>query len=83
MLKFIIILVFITYLFFKLGGFILKTVYMILGGGSAAPRQEKSYYRRPADGNVNVDYVPNSQQKGSNPSPGKGEYVDYEEINKK
>ncbi|MEO1050366.1 MAG: DUF4834 domain-containing protein [Bacteroidota bacterium] len=35
---------------------------------------------RPADGNVNIDFVPKKDQKKSSKNYRGGEYVDYEEL---
>ncbi len=39
-------------------------------------------YKQPADGNVNIDYIPEEDKKnGKGPRNFKGgEYVDYEEV---
>ncbi len=71
MLKFLIILILILYLIFKVGGFFFKMLFM---GGQEAQRPFQ-----PKDSNVNV----RSQEQTSAQDKhfrGEGEYVDYEEV---
>lgn len=72
MLKFLAILFVVTYVTFKLGGFLMKALQ------SAAGQDPKQ--KRKSDGNVNIDYDPNQEKKGNSGYKG-GEYVDYEEVN--
>lgn len=74
-----------AWLFIRLGGFIVK----VLFSGSASQErqsfntnQQRSQHRKPADGNVNIDYIPDQKKnkKGSGQIKG-GDYVDYEEVN--
>ncbi|MBL6449670.1 DUF4834 family protein [Fulvivirga sp. 29W222] len=83
MLKFLIIVFLVGFLFFKLLGLFFR----VLVGRSAADRSGSRTYQsqqyqsgRSNEGNVNIDYVPNNgSKKSSKPFKG-GEYVDYEEI---
>lgn len=43
------------------------------------PREERNF-KRPADGNVNIDSVPKDKNRPRHASDKGGEYVDYEEI---
>ena len=86
MLKFLLILFLIGYVLFKFSGFIVKFLF------ANAYKQQQQFQRnqrsnttghskRPADGNVNIDYVPKGSEKpGSKPGFKGGEYVDYEEV---
>lgn len=92
MLKFIIITIIFIYLIIKVSGFILRIFDTLLGRtGSGADRRRnfgsehrRQTYRRPANGNVNVDYIPEEEEKKEKNRHSKGfrggEYVDYEEI---
>lgn len=79
MLKFLLIVVLLGYVFFKGLGFIVR---LIVGGSSMnqfGGQQQREQGQRPKNGNVNVDYVPKDESK----EPGKlkgGEYVDFEEV---
>lgn len=83
MLKFLLIVLLIGFLFFKIFGLFFR---VLLGGQTAPKSNHRSYQnhqsqsRRSADGNVNIDYVPNDSNKSQKAFKG-GEYVDYEEIN--
>lgn len=90
MLKFIIITVIFIYVVFKVSGFILKIFDTLLGrtdSGTGAqsrkfgPEHRRQKYRQPANGNVNIEYIPEEDKKerASKDFRG-GEYVDYEEV---
>lgn len=87
MLKFFIIVFLIGFLAFK----VLGLFFRVLVGGSAADRsgqrqwqnqqfRGQQQYRRDADGNVHIDYVPKDKSKGKSKEFKGGEYVEYEEI---
>ncbi|WP_394366606.1 DUF4834 domain-containing protein [Cyclobacterium salsum] len=46
----------------------------------AAQREEARKKNKPKDGNVNVDFVPGDQKKGSSGNISGGDYIDYEEV---
>lgn len=77
MLKFLLIVGILGYIFFKGLGFIIR---MIVGGSSMNQygNQQQSQ-RKPADGNVNVNYVPKDSKTDKKNFKG-GEYVDFEEV---
>lgn len=88
MLKFLLILILFFYVFYKVGGFIMRALYF--GSGRQFQQRQQQYqqsqqrsratYAR--NGEVKVDYVPDEEikkRKSSNSTRG-GEYVDYEEI---
>ena len=85
MFKFLLILFVLLWLFIRLGGFIVK----LLFSGSANQQrqsfnsnQQRSQYRKPSDGNVNIDYIPDAKkERKKNGDIQGGDYVDYEEIN--
>lgn len=90
MLKFIIITIIFIYVLFKVSGFILKIFDTLLGRtGSGAGRRRnfgsehrRKKYRQPANGNVNIDYIPEEEDKKAQFKKNfrGGEYVDYEET---
>ena len=63
----------------------IASVFRFLFGASASERQRQTrgtragqqFKKKPADGNVNVDYVPD---KNKDKDFGGGDYVDYEEV---
>ena len=69
MFKFIIILVLLIYVLNKVSVLLFKIV--------GRPQPPPPPFRRPADGNINVDAVPKKEKKGGLKG---GEYVDYEEV---
>ncbi|MEP2773346.1 MAG: DUF4834 family protein [Fulvivirga sp.] len=81
MLKFLIITFIIGYLFFWIIGKVFK---VLVRGHSYTGGQNSSYdqhnKKKPTDGNVNIDYVPNGKSKKDKKGFKGGEYVDFEEI---
>ena len=71
MFKLIIILVLLIYLLNKVSMFFFR----ILGRPQQSPPPN---FRKPADGNINVDAVPKKGNKKGGVTG--GEYVDYEEV---
>ncbi len=86
MLKFLLILFLIGYIFFKLSGYLFRLLFYKAYQQqqfqrSAGRQQNTGYAQRPADGNVKIDHVPQSSKKEQKDFKG-GEYVDYEEVDK-
>lgn len=96
LLKFLLFLFFL-YLLFRVINFFFKVMYTVSGAKKQANfnRQQQSRqrhngygpqsrkYKQPADGNVNIDYIPedNKKKNGKGPRNFKGgEYVDFEEV---
>jgi len=77
MLKFLVILFIVSYVTFKLGGFLMKAL-NAAAGRDPGQQNFNNRTKKGTDGNVNIDYVPN-EKKGGNDYKG-GEYVDYEEV---
>lgn len=88
MLKFLLILILFFYVFYKVGGFIMKALYF----GSGRQFQQRQQYQRQygrertttyaKNGEVKVDFVSEEEmkkRKSSRTNRG-GEYVDYEEV---
>lgn len=92
MLKFIIISVLFIYVVYKASDFIIRMIDSVTGGRRVNPSQRERNFgpehrrqqqRRPQNGNVNIDYIPDDQKKKQSPSSEDfkgGEYVDYEDI---
>jgi hypothetical protein len=77
MIKFLLIIFAFFFLLSKIGGFMFRTLF-----GAAAQRgqqQQQQSTRKPADGNVQIDYMPKKDQKASKHFKG-GDFVDFEEI---
>ncbi len=83
MLKFLLILILFFYVFYKVGGFIMRALYF----GAGKQYQQRQPFNR---GNttdvrheeIKVDYIPEDEvkkRKSSATTKG-GEYVDYEEV---
>jgi hypothetical protein len=77
MLKFILIVFIIGYVFIKGLGFFFKTIV----GGSSMNRtgNDTSSQRKPTGGNVSVDIMPEDNKISKKDFRG-GEYVDFEEV---
>jgi len=83
MLKFLLILILFLYVFYKVGGFIMRAMYF----GAGRQYQQRQPYNR---GNttdvrheeIKVDFIPENEikKRKSNSNPKDGEYVDYEEV---
>lgn len=82
MLKFLLILFLVFYLFIKVGGFIMKTLFSGFSNQQQGTgRNQNTQTKRPADGNVNIEYIPNSNKSNPTKKDFKGgDYVDYEEV---
>lgn len=85
MLKILLILFLVGFIFFRTIGFFLR----LLTGSSVDNKSRQNPYARqshsahqqkPANGNVNIDYVPNKKGKKSGEKFTGGEYVDFEEV---
>lgn len=81
MLKFLLILIIIFYLIYRVGGFLFRMLFL-------SAQQQRQHYqgqaqqqaqRRAADSNLNIDYVPGEPKKDKKDFRG-GDYVDYEEV---
>lgn len=85
MFKLLLIIFLVIFIFVKVGGFIMKMLF----SGFVKKHQQQSQqnyqrqqYKKPSDGNVNIDYIPSDSQKDkSSKSDFKGgDFVDYEEV---
>ena len=77
MLKFLLVVFILGYVFFKGLGFFFR---VILGGSAVNRNPHHSHtQRQPTGGNVKVDYTPNGTKKSKTDFKG-GEYVDFEEV---
>jgi len=68
-------------LLFRVVGYVMR---LLLGRSTAdrASTQFRQSRRRPAGGNINIDYVPGEENRKDKKYEG-GEYVDYEEVDGK
>jgi hypothetical protein len=83
MIKFLLIIFFVIYLFVKIGGFIMRTLFSgFVKNQQNAQQNQNNQYKKPSDGNVNIEYIPGSDKnKPTNKEGFKGgDYVDYEEV---
>ena len=97
MLKFIIISILFIYVVYKASDFILRMLDSVTGRnrmksssrrernfGPEHRRQQRSNYRQPKNGNVNIDYIPEDEKNKKQRHPTEdfrgGDYVDYEEL---
>ncbi len=83
MLKFLLIIFFVFYIFIKIGGFIMKTLFSGFANGQQNnQRTQQNQYRssRTKDGSVNIDYIPKDKSKSDKKNFPGGDYVDYEEV---
>ncbi|HYG39892.1 MAG TPA: DUF4834 family protein [Cytophagales bacterium] len=84
MFKFIVISIICFYLLFKVVGLLFRVLFSAMGSNTP-PRSvfgsggfsKNNSKRRPASGNINVDYIPEDKSKKEFKG---GEYVDYEEV---
>ena len=83
MLKFLIIVFLLGFIFFRTIGFFMK----LLSGSSIGNKSRNDAYQqnsngrqRPAGGNVNIDYVPGKKGRPTGEKFTGGEYVDFEEV---
>ena len=76
MIKFLLIVIAFFYILSKVGGFIFRTLF---GAAAQRAQQQQRTTRKPADGNVNIDYAPKEDKKSPKNFEG-GDYVDFEEI---
>ncbi len=93
MLKFILFTIIFIYVAYKVSGFILRVFDTLLGRTKQRPntqqgnfgpfqqQQKQPKYRQPADGNVNIEYIPEEEKKEHQSKTFRGgEYVDFEEV---
>jgi hypothetical protein len=83
--KIVIISIVLLYIVTKVGGFIFRNVYWLLGNEAVRKQQEdqaKANPRRPFrnSGNVRVDHVREPNGQGRPAGRHDSEYVDYEEV---
>jgi hypothetical protein len=84
MLRILLIIFLVGYVLYKISNFFFKVMYASAAKHQADQQEQgesnNGYAKRPADGNVNIDFVPKGD-KIKNTSKGReGDYVDYEEV---
>ncbi|MGK7395656.1 MAG: hypothetical protein ACNS62_13845 [Candidatus Cyclobacteriaceae bacterium M3_2C_046] len=81
MLKIIILVILLSYIFFKVTGLIFRTIFKLMTGNDHPQNNRNQRKRRPEGANVDIDYVPNDHTKsGKRKDSRGGEYVEYEEV---
>lgn len=78
MFRFLAILA-IFYLIFRVIGHFFKFFLGTSPSNKSGAGQQRTY-KKPADGNINIDYVPQKQVKDKGKDYDGGEYVDFEEV---
>lgn len=79
MFKFLLIIFLISYVLYKVGGFFFRMLFMNLTQQQSQRGNARQQQKRPADGNVSIDYVPEEKSKKRAGMKG-GEYVDFEDV---
>lgn len=84
MLRILLIIFLVGYVIYKISNFFFKVMYFSAAKQQAAQQEQNqsnnTYARRPADGNVNIDYIPNEPKPRNSTKNSEGDYVDYEEV---
>jgi len=82
MLKFIIIFLLVGYLVMKIVGYFVRSIFgqTMEQLRRDAQQQQQRQYKKPNDGNVHIDYIPNSGDVKRKDNFRDGDYVDYEEV---
>ncbi len=78
MLKILAILFVVSYLTYKVGGFLMRALYFTLGQ-DPNKRNFQGKSKKSPDGSLNIDYVPKNKSTGNKDIKG-GDYVDFEEV---
>ncbi len=78
MIKFLLIFFLVSYLIIKVGGYLIRTVFITMGPPQTPHTKRQS--RKVPDSDLNIDYVPDKSKKRSDKDYDGGEYVDYEEV---
>ena len=80
MLKFLLLLILLIYVFYKTAGFLFKIVFGNLRSDPGSFQQHQQHYSKKApNSNLNIDNVPQHKTNNKSGFDG-GEYVDYEEV---
>lgn len=83
MFKFLILIFIFFFVIIKVGGFIIKLLFSGFGGHqkNAFDKEKNSQQKKPVDGNVSIEYAPDTDnRKNINKKFKGGDYVDYEEM---
>jgi hypothetical protein len=92
-LKFLLWTFVISYLVYKIGGFLMRSMLFVFGRklqNEYSQQQKRTYEsqqyaesgfkKKPSDGNVTIEYIPEDNDKKEKKDFRGGDYVDYEEI---
>ena len=82
MFKFLILIFLFFFVIVRIGGFVIKLLFSGFGGQqrNTFERGQRPQQKKPADGNVNIDYVPDAKRDKKSQKFKGGDYVDYEEM---
>jgi hypothetical protein len=86
MLKFLIITFLVIFVLVRLGGFLFRTLFWMLGAraGDRNMYKQPSAGQRPqqrtSTGEINIDYIPEKEEQSKKAGFNGGEYVDFEEV---
>lgn len=78
--KLLLVFIALSWIFSKLMGFFLRSKLKQFVAHSDNLQKEEQRRKRPADGNVNVDFVPSDFKERKSKEIRGGDYVDYEEV---
>ena len=82
-LKFFLITILVIFVLVKIGSFIFRTMFWMLGAkaGDRNPyKQTQQRYSQANGGDIEIEYVPGKEGKKRKSDFNGGEYVDYEEV---
>ena len=79
MIKFLLVLVLLIYVFYKTAGFLFRIVFGNLRSDPGGYQQRRQYTKKAPNSNLNIDNVPHPPTKDK-PGYDGGEYVDFEEV---
>ncbi len=80
MLKFLTIFIIVCYVVYKVGGYLMRSLFISTSQQNQAPPHSQKKSRKVPDSDLNIDYVPHSEKKNRKKDFDGGEYVDYEDV---
>lgn len=83
MVKFLLILFILGFIFIKVNNFLFGTLYKILGVSPHRAKNSPRYKKSPKEGEIKIKYVSEEEQRHRKRSQEfrDGDYVDFEEVN--
>lgn len=79
MLKFLTISIIVCYLVYKVGSYLLRSIFLSASQQHQTPPHTHRKSRKVPDSDLNIDYVPQKEKNRKKEFDG-GEYVDYEDV---